>query len=136
MPRRSALQKRTRQSAIVSRTILVVLKELRQAWHPREKNTGLIFQELLVAAALQLLRERNRTPSSIMAIKQLTGLPYRNTHATVGRLLREHIIRKQGRGYVGNGTYLMARFDQRHFRRIVSTIIGAASELRQVEKNA
>jgi hypothetical protein len=136
MPRRSALQKRTRQSAIVSRTLLVILKELRQAYRPSERNVGRIFQELIVSMSIRLENERGRTPCSIMALTRSTGLPYANVHRAVEALHREHAVKKQGRGYVGDGSYLMARIDARHFRRIVGAIIGAADELRQVEKNA
>jgi hypothetical protein len=133
---RTAQQQRTRQSAIIARAILVIIKELRRAYRPRQRNVGRVFQELIVAMAFQLRNERNRTPSTIRAIAQLACLPYANTHRAIVKLRREHIVRKQDRGYVGDGGHIMARMEARHFNRIVGAIVGAAGELRLVQKNA
>jgi hypothetical protein len=135
MPRRTPLQQRARQSAIVSRTILVIFKELRQAYRPHEKNIGRLFQQLLVAMAIRLQDERHRSPTSISALSRIACLPRSNVARAVKALSHAHVIKKQGNGYIGDGSFLLSRLEARYFKRILGAIIGGADELRLVKKN-
>jgi predicted transcriptional regulator len=126
----SRLHLRTRQSAIVARLMLTCWKEIHSAYHPDGKNIARQFPDLLVAMAIRMHHVEREKPVSVSAISRTIGLPRPNVRRSIGRLLREQVIAREGQGYIGDTGYLLARLDAGYFKTILRAIDDAATELR------
>jgi CRP-like cAMP-binding protein len=131
----TSISKRQRQSAVMSAAILVMFREMCEVYRPHEKNIGRKIQELFVLLAIRLQDGSRRTkPLSTRQISRMTNLPRSNVQRVLQRLAHERLIVKTDEGYEGDDNYLLANLEARYHRRIMGTFLGAANQLRRLQK--
>jgi CRP-like cAMP-binding protein len=130
-----SISKRQRQSAVMAAAVLIMFREMCNVYRPREKNMGRKIQELFVLLAIRLQDGSRRSkPLSTRQISRMTNLPRSNVQRVLLRLVRERLIVKTDEGYEGDGNYLLANLEARYHRRIMGTFLGAANQLRRLQK--
>ncbi|MHC2534248.1 helix-turn-helix domain-containing protein [Bradyrhizobium diazoefficiens] len=125
-----ALAKRRKQSAIVSRMMITIVKQLQRDY--RRKHIGQSFEELLVAMKVRAHEDAGKPPITISDVAKFLNMPRSNARRALEAVIHHQgIIRKDGRGFITDPAYHAARIDAENFAAIRQAIITAADELRE-----
>jgi hypothetical protein len=125
------LEKRHRQSAVVSTMFLTVSAAMRKAYR-RKKNLGALFEEMLVVMAIRKNDDGLGNPLTIACLAKILNMPRSNVKRAAEALVGEGLIRKEGAAFVGDLEYLAANQEAEYFKVAVSAILEAADTLRKL----
>jgi DNA-binding transcriptional ArsR family regulator len=128
------LEARHTASADVSQLFIVVCLLLTKGYNRDGDNLATLGPEIFCSMVVRLNDHRRRPSLSVNQIAKITGLPRANVQRWMRTLEKQGVVRKSGKGYIGNDAWLEARRDAPYFKRIVRAIIAAARRLEKFKK--
>ena len=127
-----ALEKRHKQSAIISRLTVACFVAMRSGYD--RKHLSAVFEELLVGLVIRVNDDLGAPPITASDIARHLGVPRSNVRRCLDLLIGEGVIRKEGQyGYRGELDWLAARIDAEYFLKIRDAIIAAADQLQALD---